>query len=197
MTGPRRALTLRSKGQTSRSQDYEVCYRSGYACRYDCFGFQLFLGNGNCRCVASVDRKRARVSLPTPRDRHRPISVRVERGGGQHRHRVDVVPVAGARGRRTAHQRDAAGVHRGRGGGGDWRGGRRRVVVVEVLPRRGGDSRRRRSTRRDGVQRAASSAGHPRVRHEHRRAGVRHRQHGVVGSAAAGAGRSVHHSLSV
>jgi len=40
MAGPRHALTLRSRGQRSRSQDYEVCCRrDGCACRHDCSGF--------------------------------------------------------------------------------------------------------------------------------------------------------------
>jgi len=33
MAGPWHSLTLRLKGQSSRSQGYEVCCRHGYACQ--------------------------------------------------------------------------------------------------------------------------------------------------------------------
>jgi len=39
IAGPWHALTLRSKGQRSRSRDYEMCCWRGYACRYECISF--------------------------------------------------------------------------------------------------------------------------------------------------------------
>ena len=39
LAGTRHELTLRSKGQRSMSQSYEVCCRRGYVCRYDNLDF--------------------------------------------------------------------------------------------------------------------------------------------------------------
>jgi len=41
------ALTLRSKGQMSRSGGSELCCRRGSACRHDCSGFSLLFSIRN------------------------------------------------------------------------------------------------------------------------------------------------------
>ena len=61
VAGSRHAMTLRSKGQRSRSQGYEACCRRGCACRYDCSGYV-------CECGSFTSL----ISLSSSISHHRP-----------------------------------------------------------------------------------------------------------------------------